>query len=64
MVSMRDWAIPRSLTGSLRLKPWMTLATVLGEMGSVRGTGMSMGTLLLGEQNGRGSGKEVCDEGM
>ena len=75
MVCMSDSAIPQSLTGSLRSKPWRILAVVVGEMGSVWGIGMSTGVLALGERyrsmaismsgewNGSGSGKLVHDEG-
>ena len=64
MVWISDLAMPWSLTGSLRSNPWIMLAMVLGEMGSVCGIGISIGTLLLGEQNGRGSSDEVHDKGM
>ena len=53
IVSMSDLAMPRSLTGSSRLNPWMTLAAVSGDMGLVWGTGMAVVT--LDGQKGRGS---------
>ena len=40
----------------------MTLAVVMGEIGSMQRAGMSMRTLLLGEWKGRGLGKEVHNE--
>ena len=55
--------MPWSLTRLLRSKPWRTLAVVVSEMGSVQGTGMSMGMLLSGDRNGRGSGELVHKEG-
>ena len=61
---MSDLTIPQSWTGLLRSKPWRTLAMVVGEIGSVWGIGISMGTSTSGERNGRGSGEEVWDEGM
>ena len=54
----------------------MMLAVEFGEMGSMFGTGMrtgalalgeryrAMGTLVSGEQNGRGSGELEQEEGM
>ena len=73
---MRDSAMPRSLTGLLMSNPWMMLAVEVGEIGLTLGTGMrtgaealgewysSMGISVSGEQNRRGSGKLVHEEGM
>ena len=67
--------MPRSLTGSLMSNLWMMLAVLLGEMGSMLGTGMRTGAEALGERygaigtsasgdwNGRGSGELERDEG-
>lgn len=64
IVLISDSAIPHNLTGLLRSKPWMTLAAVLGEMGSVCGSGISMGVSLSGEQSRRGSGDDIHDDEM